>query len=423
MLRSSSVPALPSPGISLRASASPPRLLSIVLLALCVAGAAGCGRNQPLSPELGSSATPMRTAGVAYVDPTPGVPLHLIGMLGPGAQYVIDKPASWNGMLIVWAHGYIAPDDPIQVPNLGALGQFFLSQGFALAASSFSENGYAVAEGSRQTHQLAMLFSDLVAEPDRRFLVGVSLGSIISLKILETLSHTYDGALLVSTLGGGSDDEVRYLADVWVLFDKFFPDASLPPLFGERPGPFPQAQLVGLITDPDNAQRFQLFLAFARERSLPFASGPEAVQATLTALGFAWIGALDFLDRTHGHVLVDNSETVYTAPGVPQPIVDDVNATVDRFTSTLDAEAYLRKYYEPDGDPQIPVITLHDERDPLVPIFHEDLYRILVQLHDPGLLRQYSVDAFGHVSPTLQGQIPSRFLELVTWVNLLAATP
>jgi pimeloyl-ACP methyl ester carboxylesterase len=351
------------------------------------------------------------------------VPLHLTGTLGPDAQYVIDKPANWNGMLVVWAHGYTAPDDPIQLPNFGALGQFLLSQGFALAASSFSENGYAVAEGSRQTHQLAMVFSDLVAEPDRTFLVGVSLGSIIGLKILETHSHTYDGALLVATIGGGSDDEVRYLADVWVLFDKFFPDASLPPLFGERPGPYPQAQLVGLVTHPDNAQRFQLFLAFARERGLPFASGPEAVQATLTALGFAWIGALDFLDRTHGHVLIDNSETVYTAPGVPQPIVDDVNATVDRLTSTLDAEAYLRNYYEPDGDLRIPVITLHDQRDPLVPIFHEDLYQKVQSKGKSEFLRQYSVDAFGHVSPTLQGQIPGRFLELVTWANSLAATP
>lgn len=423
MLRSKSILAHACPGVRHRTSRVLVRLGTVVLLALGVFGVAGCGRNQPLSPELASVASPLRSQSVAFLDPAPGQPLHVTGKIGPGALYVIDKPANWNGGLVVWAHGYTVPSDPVAPPNLGALLQFFLSQGFAVAASSYSENGYAVAEAVRQTHQLNGLFAELVAEPDRTYLVGASLGGIINLKLLEKYDRQYDGALLVSGVVGGSDDEVRYLGDVWVLFDKFFPGV-LPPLFGERPGPFPQAQIIGIVTDPANGQAFQLFLAFARERGLPFTNGQQAVTATLTALGFTWIGGLDFLDRTHGHELYDNEGTTYTAGGVPQPVVDDVNATVDRLTSTPDAKRFLRSHYEPDGDLAIPVITLHDQLDPLVPIFHERL------LHDRvasagklSLLRQYDTASFGHVSSTVQGQIPGKFLELVGWVNSLAATP
>jgi len=396
--------------------------VSIVLVSLGVFGAAGCGRNQPLSPQVASGAAPVRVESMA-LGKTPAGPLHLTGVLGPGALYVIDKPANWNGGLVVWAHGYTPDFQPVATPNLGPLLPFFLSQGFAVAASSYSENGYAVAEGARQTHQLGQVFTGLVGKPDRTYLVGVSLGGIIGLRLLEKYDDSYDGALLVSGVVGGSDDEVRYLGDIWVLFDQFFPGV-LPPLFGPRPGPFPQAQILGILTDPGNAPTVQILLAFARERGLTFATGAEAVEATLTSLGFGWIGALDFLDRTHGHVLYDNSGTIYLAPGVPQSIVDQVNAQVDRLTSTQDARTFLRHYYEPDGDLQMPVITLHDQRDPLVPFLHEPLFHDAVESAGQlSRLRQYNTNSFGHVSPTVQGQIPAKFLELVGWVDSLEPTP
>jgi len=405
----------------------PPRIrsrhhgaLAITLVMFAALSAAGCSRNQPLAPDLKSDAGPTRAASTAFRDPSPGQPLHFSGSLGPGALYTVDKPANWNGGLVIWTHGYTLPTDPVHVPDLGPLLPFFQSQGFAVAVSSFSENGYAVAEGVRQTHQLGQVFTSLVAKPEKTFIVGVSLGGIIGLNLLEQYDRHYDGALLVGGIVGGSDDEVRYVGDVWVLFDQAFPEANLPPLFGPRPGPFPQAQLFGIITNPANAQRFQLFLGLARARGLTFASGPEAVEATLTCLGFGWMGALDLFDRTHGHVLYDNSETVYSAPGVPQAILDAVNAQVDRYSSTPSAQAFLNRNYEPDGDLHIPVITLHDQRDPLVPFFHEQL------LHDSvagagqsDLLRQYNQATFGHVSPSLRGQIPARFIELVSWANSL----
>ena len=37
---------------------------------------------------------------------------HLTGTLGDGATYVIDVPAPWNGTLLLYSHGYVAPGSP-----------------------------------------------------------------------------------------------------------------------------------------------------------------------------------------------------------------------------------------------------------------------------------------------------------------------
>ena len=62
-----------------------------------------------------------------FRDPAPNEAQHFTGELGPGALYTVDKPANWNGGLVIWAHGYSVPTDPIHVPNLGPLLPFFLS--------------------------------------------------------------------------------------------------------------------------------------------------------------------------------------------------------------------------------------------------------------------------------------------------------
>jgi hypothetical protein len=40
-------------------------------------------------------------------------PTVVTGSLG-GAAYQIEMPTRWNGTLILWSHGYIAPGPPIR---------------------------------------------------------------------------------------------------------------------------------------------------------------------------------------------------------------------------------------------------------------------------------------------------------------------
>ena len=77
------------------------------------------------------------------------------GKFGPGALYRLVRPTIWNGALVVYAHGFVSPDQPVAIPPDAELAIALLTQqGFAVAASSFSENGWAVKDGAQRTHQL-----------------------------------------------------------------------------------------------------------------------------------------------------------------------------------------------------------------------------------------------------------------------------
>jgi hypothetical protein len=62
-------------------------------------------------------------------------------------------------------------------------------------------------------------------------------------------------------------------------------------------------------------------------------------------------------------------------------------------------------------------VTLHTTRDPLVPYWHEAVYRLLAtQRHREGLLVQQSVNRFGHCEFEAS-EIVHAFTELVGWVD------
>ncbi len=44
-----------------------------------------------------------------------------------------------------------------------------------------------------------------------------------------------------------------------------------------------------------------------------------------------------------------------------------------RYDATPDAANYVDKNYSPTGQIQFPVITLHTDQDPLLPLFHEEI--------------------------------------------------
>src|SRR5688572_25235544 len=90
------------------------------------------------------------TFAVPAATAAPG-PLDVSGELN-GAPYRIVVPANWNGKLLVHAHGYRDKADHAgevddrsapASPN-AALEAPLLAQGYALAGSAYSGNGWAV---------------------------------------------------------------------------------------------------------------------------------------------------------------------------------------------------------------------------------------------------------------------------------------
>src|SRR3954469_23281410 len=104
---------------------------------------------------------------------------HFEGATGPGSQFEIDVPANWNGDLVLYAHGIVQASVPVTPPTTqdgyAVLRSHALAAGFAVAASSYSSNGWALADAVRRTHQLSGIVASKIGRPARTFLVGHSM--------------------------------------------------------------------------------------------------------------------------------------------------------------------------------------------------------------------------------------------------------
>ena len=388
----------------------------MLVAVLATTALASCGRKSAATlfapaPPNGAARAQVGTKSVQSTGP-----LHLQGTIGPGAQWEIDRPAEWNGELVVWLHGYSNPAQPIALPNITPIRDALLARGYAVIYSSYSSSGYAVKEATIEAHQLRGLFVAKVASPDRTYLVGVSLGGLVGALLSEKYPGQYNGTLLVSGVLGGSEAELRYVGDVRVLFDAVYPGVLPGTLTEVPPGTDVNQTLTNALHAIQlNPNGLGVIAALARVKP-EFSSGAELAQSVLTAIGFQLQGANDLLSRTHGHSFYDNHDWNYTGP-LPATLLAQINAGVARYSATPDAEEYVQHYGEPRGDLRIPVITMHDAFDPVVPSRHEGWYADAVATHGAGghLLQRKTV-RYGHVAFT-PGEILASFDDLTKWVE------
>jgi pimeloyl-ACP methyl ester carboxylesterase len=337
---------------------------------------------------------------------TAGAQQHVQGQTGPGSLYALDLPAAWNGDLVVYAHGIVDPVLPVALPggqdDFTTIRDALMVRGFAVASSSFSANGFALKDAADRTHQLTGLFTAQFGRPRRVVLAGHSLGSVAALQLAETYPSQYDGALVVCGFVGGTPREIAYMANARIAFDYFFPGVipgsvfDIPPGTDFRPGTLlfaqVQAALVGGFAPPSYKT-----IQFAGVAGLIWNDPSELVAAALNVIGFNLRYTPNVLEHTHGHIPFDNRETVYTGSFNDAA----VNAGIQRWTGDPDALNYMATYYTPTGALQVPVQTLHGDRDPVVPAWHEGVYaNAAADEGASGLLEQVIVPSFGHCNFT-----------------------
>jgi pimeloyl-ACP methyl ester carboxylesterase len=390
----------------------------LLLFALAMLATPGCGRESPLAPTqtgLKSGSAALRQAAWAA-----GNPVHIEGEIGPGALYSIDVPENWNGDLVLYAHGYTTVQEPVGLPQgaFPGIRDQMLSRGFAIATTSYSSNGFAEAEGARQVHQLRGLFTSRVQAPTRTFLVGSSLGGLISVDLLQSFPDQYAGALSVSGPLGGTRAEFQYVGDVRLLYDLLMP-CPLPGTFAEVPAiPLPQNDIVACILQ--NQQKFGILVSTRREGGFPVAgnNANELVTSVVSTIGFQWYGMGDGIDRAHGHMVYDNHDAVYVSGVLPPQVLAGINAGIARYTATPDAANFLRQHYEPPGVLERPLLTIHAERDRLVPWGHEQLLLDRVTAAgDLGNLSQSHYARFGHTEAFSAADVAAAFDALVAWTD------
>ena len=79
----------------------------------------------------------------------------------PDAQVILTcLPSDFNGTLIIYAHGYVRPHEPLGLPeeladaNVPEVVDRLLALGFGFATSSFHKNGYAVEQAEADLNDL-----------------------------------------------------------------------------------------------------------------------------------------------------------------------------------------------------------------------------------------------------------------------------
>jgi pimeloyl-ACP methyl ester carboxylesterase len=299
----------------------------------------------------------------------------------PDAQLILTcLPSAFNGTLIIYAHGYVKPQEPLALPEefgeaeVRELIEHLLNLGFGVATSSYHKNGYAVEQAEADLNDLVAHVLSIEPDVDAVFVIGASEGALVATMLVEKYPETYAGGLALCGPLAGTSYQVAHLADVRVLFDYFYPEVFP---FGaldvpedaaaqwEGPGEYKDRIAAAVAADPGAIAQVFNVAGVACDT----ADQGVAANCAQNMLAYSVFGTNDLLD-TAGGWPVSNVPTQYTGS------VDDValNAGIERFDADPAASTYADLHYRPSGLLQRPLVTLHTTGDPLVPYRHELIY-------------------------------------------------
>lgn len=358
---------------------------------------------------------------------------HYEGAAGPGSLYEIDVPANWNGDLVLYAHGIVQASLPVRPPTTqdgyNILRSHLLASGYAVAASSYSSNGWALGDAVRRTHQLHKIVARKAGRPRRTFLVGHSMGALAIVKLAEQYPQDYDGVLAMCGPLGGALAELQYAGDARVTFDYYFPNVLPGTAFDVPPGtqyllPFDPGGPNTLFLSVYRALSANPTTTFqwATAAKLPFITQTELGNSALYVVGFLVRYTSDFVERVRGKMPFDNEQVAYQVNVTPDPETNAylsglLNLGVERFEADRAALKYYERNYSPNGQIDIPVITLHTTRDPAIPFSHEAMFaKTVTAAGRSERLVQRTIDRWGHCAFT-SSEVDSAFTDLVGWVN------
>jgi pimeloyl-ACP methyl ester carboxylesterase len=355
------------------------------------------------------------------------------GSLPDGATFLIEVPSPWNGTLFLYSHGYVPPlptrQNPAQDAGDPVTEAIMLSNGFALAGSSYATKGWAIQEALSDQIAVLDLFKSLVGQPTRTIAWGHSLGGIITAGLIQQNPDRFDAALPMCGVLSGGVATWNTALDSAFAFNTLLAGGGL--------------QIVNITVPFGNLNLAEAFLAVAQSTAQgrarlalvsALADGPgwfdptaaEPAEDDFTsqeANQFLWDANVDFPfvfafraeleSRAGGNVSsnegvdyrkqlahsIDREEVraLYEQAGL------DLNADLDTLNDAVrvSADPQALKYLEQniifDGEINIPVLTMHTKGDGLVVVQNESAYKKVVDEAGNGeFLRRTFVRRAGH---------------------------
>ena len=282
------------------------------------------------------------------------------------------EPKTWNGNLVVFAHG--GPADAVK-------------GGYAWVASSY-RRGLGV-QGGRSEHA-RKFFSERIAKPKRTVLHGASYGGLVGSKLVETYakaadgSVNFDGALFNSGFVVGAAVGHDFRADLRAVYQYYCknlprPDEPQYPLWSGIPAASKMTlkDLEALVDECTGIAKPAAARTELQKQNLANILG---VMRFPDRLLVRHMQAATFLFREIGD-RTTQGRNAFSNMGVQyKGSTDDValNRDIARFAADPAAVADLKADGSPTGALPVPVLSIHSINDPQVVVEVQSAYRDVV---------------------------------------------
>ena len=328
------------------------------------------------------------------------------GVQTSGATYRICMPAQWNGKLIVYAHGYVAPNQAIGIPESQmklpgtntSVADTVTDLGYAFATSGYSTNGLAVQQGIADLIDVVGIFTTKNSAPQQVLLIGVSEGGLITTLAVEQHPDIFNGGLAMCAPYGGFTTQTNYFGDFRVLFDYFFPN-----LIPGTPVDVPadlldtwetstySTTIKPVISDPANADKVDQLLATALA-AYDKNAATSKIASIQQILWYNIFATNDAKTKLGGQPFTNQGRVYAGSANDPQ-----LNQAVLRYSADQAALNTIAGGYETTGQLSVPLVTVHTTDDPIVPYQHAELYQAKVNAANrAALYTHFKVQAYGH---------------------------
>jgi len=309
-----------------------------------------------------------------------GAQTVVTGTTDGGAYYQIVVPPVWNGDLVIWNHGFDL-NPPAPNPSLGPLAALQLAEGYAVAASSYQQAGWALFKTKNDLQNLINAFESHFGAPRFVFVTGASLGGIVTAQAVEE-AHVGNvvGALSLCGAVAGSRNWDAAL-DLRLVYDAVcsaVPGAAipggaqgLPPKF-----PFTGTQLALAVNACTGILLPPMLRTPAQQSNLAKILNTMKVPENflLTDMGFATFAMSDLAHdprKLAGQIAWRNDSVDYGDP--------TINSTIERVEPNPGAANKLGKRFIPTGSVgATKIVALHTDKDGLVVVENENEYASVV---------------------------------------------
>jgi dienelactone hydrolase len=335
-----------------------------------------------------------------------------------GGLYKIEIPDSWNGELVLYAHGY--------VPNQGAQGsalrvgnspirEHLIKEGYAWAASSYRCNGYVPGQGLLDTMALTDLFtkSNGGKAPQRVFLTGTSMGGHVTLLGMHEFPTSFAGGLAMCPAGpelfdffAATAGAAEVITGVQATLDTMPADvAKMNEILGKAPAYTEKGRQLASV-------------------EIQISGGPRPFAMEGLASGGRFAGNIS--PAALAGSKTPSSRAVMTTH-IKYGIDEGLGITADVLNKNARRKALDSEIRNPmgpydelvpfDGKLERPTLTMHGTGDLFVPIFLEQsLKRAVVAAGKESLLAQRIYRIAGHCGFS-QPEMIKAFDDLTAWVH------